>query len=166
MKFEYYFIYFYLLYYSEVLFTTAYYYNKIPFKTSIYRSPTNLFLFNFFGNKNDDENKQSVNSSFNKVEIVENDEASYLDDDQTVTVLTDDICLVPGDPIVRVEEAPGNSRRIFTGIDISCNIDTVWTLLTTYENLHKVVPSLVKNEVLSRTSNGARLLQVGGAKVN
>jgi hypothetical protein len=63
MKFEYYFIYFYLIYYPEVLFTTAYHYNKIPLKTSIYRIPTNLFLFNFFGIKNDDENKQSVKTT-------------------------------------------------------------------------------------------------------
>lgn len=85
--------------------------------------------------------------------------------DESMPVLTDDICLVPGDPVVRIEEAPSNARRIFTGIDINCEIDRVWKVLTTYEKLHEVVPSLVKNQVLYRTERGARLSQVGGAKV-
>ena len=86
--------------------------------------------------------------------------------DDSPPSLLDDLCLVPGEPIVRVEEAPDNSRRIFTGIDITANIDDVWDILTDYENLGNVIPSLVKNEVLSRTSSGgARLAQVGGAKV-
>ena len=33
-------------------------------------------------------------------------------------MLRDEVCLVPGSPVVRVEVAPGNARRIFTGIDI------------------------------------------------
>ena len=82
-------------------------------------------------------------------------------------VLTDDICLLPGsDPIVRVEEAPSNSRRIFTGVDIMAPMDAVWDVLTAYERLQDVVPSLVRNRVLARTPDGgARLAQVGGAKV-
>ena len=74
--------------------------------------------------------------------------------DDSPPSLLDDLCLVPGEPIVRVEEAPDNSRRIFTGIDITANIDDVWDILTDYENLGNVIPSLVKNEVLSRTSSG------------
>ena len=80
--------------------------------------------------------------------------------------LSDDVCLIPGEPIVRIEEAPLNSRRIFTGIDILAKVDDIWSVLTDYENLQEVVPSLVKNEVLERKENGgAVLLQVGGAKV-
>ena len=85
--------------------------------------------------------------------------------DNAPAVLTDDICLLPGEPVVRIEEAPSNARRIFTGIDIIANIDDVWEVLTNYERLQDVVKSLVKNEVLLRTERGARLLQVGGAKV-
>jgi hypothetical protein len=83
------------------------------------------------------------------------------------TVLTDDICLLHGEvPEVRIEEAPMNSRRIFTAVDILADVNEVWQLLTTYETLQNVVPSLVKNEVIFRTpEGGARLLQVGGAKV-
>ena len=80
--------------------------------------------------------------------------------------ITDDICLLPGgDPLVRVETAPSNARRIFTAIDILAAADDVWAVLTAYETLHHVVPSLVKNNVVYRTENGARLFQVGGAKV-
>lgn len=82
-----------------------------------------------------------------------------------IDIIIDDICLVPGDPIVRIEIAPSNARRIFTGIDINCNIGRVWDTLTDYENLHLVIPSLVSNEVLYRSAKGARLSQVGGAKV-
>ena len=45
-------------------------------------------------------------------------------------------------------------------------MDAVWDVLTAYEKLQDVVPSLVKNEVVERTPDGgARLAQVGGAKV-
>eukprot|EP00549_Striatella_unipunctata_P008690 CAMPEP_0118673040 /NCGR_PEP_ID=MMETSP0800-20121206/98_1 /TAXON_ID=210618 ORGANISM="Striatella unipunctata, Strain CCMP2910" /NCGR_SAMPLE_ID=MMETSP0800 /ASSEMBLY_ACC=CAM_ASM_000638 /LENGTH=251 /DNA_ID=CAMNT_0006568053 /DNA_START=111 /DNA_END=866 /DNA_ORIENTATION=- len=65
----------------------------------------------------------------------------YLDEDQ---------CLVPGEAMVRIEKAPENTRRIFAGIDMSASVDEVWNLLTDYDNLQKVVPNLVVNEVLER----------------
>mmetsp|Transcript_7976 Transcript_7976/g.15027 ORF Transcript_7976/g.15027 Transcript_7976/m.15027 type:complete len:565 (-) Transcript_7976:46-1740(-) len=103
-------------------------------------------------------------------------------------------CLVPGEAVVRVEKATDNSRRIFAGIDIMASVDDVWNVLTDYENLQKVVPNLVVNEVLelyqnedlsstmayeinpnisseeqckalSKKMKGAKLRQVGGAKV-
>ena len=95
----------------------------------------------------------------------EEDEVEEFIEDQSIPILTDDICLIPGDPLVRIEEAPGNARRIFTGIDINCDIRRVWSVLTNYEDLHNVIPSLVENEVVYRTARGARLSQVGGAKV-
>ena len=61
----------------------------------------------------------------------------------------EDECLVPGEPVVRVERAPQNSRRIFAGVDIpSASVNDVWELLTDYPNLGRVVPNLVVNEVL------------------
>lgn len=92
---------------------------------------------------------------------------SYISSTKSPNYLTDDMCLVPGaDPEIRIELAPKNARRIFTGVDILASIDSVWTVLTNYEELQLVVPSLVKNEVLYRTpEGGARLKQVGGAKV-
>jgi len=105
--------------------------------------------------------------------------------------LGEDQCLVPGEAVVRIEEAPGNARRIFAGIDIRSDVDTIWKLLTDYENLQKCVPNLVTNEVMqlydgeegsdtadapslppadrarlaSRRMRGSKLKQVGGAKM-
>jgi len=92
---------------------------------------------------------------------------NYIASTKSPNYLTDDICLIPGaDPEVRIEVAPKNARRIFTGVDILADIDSVWNVLTNYEELQMVVPSLVKNEVMYRTPDGgARLKQVGGAKV-
>eukprot|EP00526_Cylindrotheca_closterium_P011870 CAMPEP_0113623928 /NCGR_PEP_ID=MMETSP0017_2-20120614/12328_1 /TAXON_ID=2856 /ORGANISM="Cylindrotheca closterium" /LENGTH=498 /DNA_ID=CAMNT_0000533929 /DNA_START=83 /DNA_END=1579 /DNA_ORIENTATION=- /assembly_acc=CAM_ASM_000147 len=100
-------------------------------------------------------------------------------------------CLIPGEPVVRVEKAPENSRRIFAGIDIMASVDDVWNVLTKYEELQNVIPNLVVNEVLELYNGepankvtyeknvpeevqckqvadkmkGSLLKQVGGAKV-
>ena len=103
--------------------------------------------------------------------------------------LDEDQCLVPGEPVVRVEKAPENSRRIFAGIDIMASVDDVWNCLTDYAHLQDVVPNLVVNEVLEEYKaapeakvdtnlpedkqcrvladqmKGAKLRQVGGARV-
>ena len=45
----------------------------------------------------------------------------------------EEVCLMPGEVVVRVEDAPGNARRIFTGIDIVAPTDVleaVWRTLT------------------------------------
>ena len=69
-------------------------------------------------------------------------------------------------PTIQIESAPSNSRRIYSSIDIFAPSDKVWTVLTSYDELQKVVPSLVKNEVLQRYSDGGALLaQTGAAKV-
>ena len=68
--------------------------------------------------------------------------------DMAPPFINEDECLIPGEPAVRVEKAPQNSRRIFAGIDIPVSVDEVWKLLTDYENLQRVVPNLVVNEVL------------------
>ena len=83
------------------------------------------------------------------------------------TSLGDDLCLIPGEVVVRVDAAPGNARRIYTGVDISADVDTVWDLLTDYEGLADVVPNLVANEVIAKPpgGGGARLRQVGSAQV-
>jgi len=120
----------------------------------------------------------------------------YEDVDYTLTEMAppfigEDECLVPGEPVVRVEKAPQNSRRIFAGIDIPVSVEEVWDLLTDYPNLQRVVPNLVVNEVLklydgvsgtptlpsgdlsdadqcrafAEQMRGSVLRQVGGAKV-
>jgi hypothetical protein len=39
------------------------------------------------------------------------------------------------------------NRRIFTGVDIMADMEGIWDVLTAYDTLQNVVPSLVKNEV-------------------
>ncbi|GKY99240.1 hypothetical protein MPSEU_000879300 [Mayamaea pseudoterrestris] len=117
------------------------------------------------------------------------EDVDYGSSEMAPPFLNEDQCLVPGEPIIRVEKAPENSRRIFAGIDIMASVDTVWNVLTDYCNLQKVVPNLVVNEVMnlyqenpnckvdttlseeeqceqiSLSLKGALLRQVGGAKV-
>ncbi|KAL3895605.1 MAG: hypothetical protein SGARI_007400, partial [Bacillariaceae sp.] len=66
------------------------------------------------------------------------DDVDYDSSEMAPPFLDLDSCLVPGEPVVRVEKAPENSRRIFAGIDIMANVDDVW----------KVIPNLVVNDVL------------------
>ena len=40
--------------------------------------------------------------------------------------LDEDSCLIPGEPVCRLERAPENSRRIFAGIDIPASVEDVW----------------------------------------
>ena len=122
------------------------------------------------------------------------DDVDYDTSEMAPPFIGEDQCLVPGEPVVRVEKAPENSRRIFAGIDIMASVDDVWNVLTNYSHLQDVVPNLVVNDVLdlydgqplgaptSYSSNGgipeeeqcqtiasrmkgALLRQVGGAKV-
>lgn len=37
----------------------------------------------------------------------------------------DEVCLIPNEVMVRVEDAPSNSRRIFCAIDIFASVDEV-----------------------------------------
>lgn len=77
--------------------------------------------------------------------------------------LGDDQCLVPGEPVARVEKAPENSRRIFAGIDIPHSVDDVWKLLTNYANLQDVVPNLVVNEVLEEYNTDVKRVRSAAA---
>lgn len=84
---------------------------------------------------------------------------------QGPSILDPDVCLLPGVPVVRVENAPGNARRIFTGVDIvaDCDnvLDVVWAVLNDYPRLAEAVPNLVENEVVAALEGGgARLRQV------
>lgn len=85
--------------------------------------------------------------------------------DAPVLLNEDEVCLLPGDCITRVEQAPGNARRIFSAIDIFAPVDDVWGVMTDYENLQYVVPSLLKNDIIDRRSDGCRMTQVGAAEL-
>jgi len=118
------------------------------------------------------------------------DDVDYASSEMAPPFLDPDSCLVPGEPIVRVEIAPENSRRIFAGVDIMASVDDVWNVLTDYGQLQNVIPNLVLNKVLAlydgdesgptydrdappdvqckqvaNSMKGSLLKQVGGAKV-
>jgi hypothetical protein len=82
------------------------------------------------------------------VESLAFEDIDFAASQMTPPFLGDDQCLVPGEPVVRVEKAPQNSRRIFAGIDIMASVDTVWDVLTDYANLQNVVPNLAVNTVV------------------
>jgi len=99
------------------------------------------------GVEKEDEDDE-VRSAFDIVSDLTYEDIDYTLTDMAPPFINEDECLVPGEPVVRVEKAPQNSRRIFAGIDIPVSVDDVWDLLTDYPNLQKVVPNLVVNEVL------------------
>lgn len=58
------------------------------------------------------------------------DDVDYDSSEMAPPFLDPDSCLIPGEPVVRVEKAPENSRRIFAGIDIMASVDDVWNVRT------------------------------------
>jgi hypothetical protein len=90
------------------------------------------------------------NAAMEKVDIskLTFDDVDYDSSEMAPPFLDPDSCLIPGEPVVRVEKAPENSRRIFAGIDIMASVDDIWSVLTNYAELQNVVPNLVVNEVL------------------
>jgi len=60
-----------------------------------------------------------------------------LQEESAPSVLDPNVCLLPGVPIVRIEVAPGNARRIFTGIDIVADCGDVLEVgLHTHTHTH------------------------------
>lgn len=91
------------------------------------------------------QNNETCTSELSQLSF---EDVDYRTSEMAPPFLNDDQCLIPGEPVVRVEKAPENSRRIFAGIDIPYSVDEVWKLLTDYEHLSDVVPNLVVNDVL------------------
>ena len=56
------------------------------------------------------------------------DEIDFDESEMAPPFLDEASCLIPGEPVVRVEKAPENSRRIFAGIDIMASVDDVWNV--------------------------------------
>jgi Polyketide cyclase / dehydrase and lipid transport len=92
----------------------------------------------------------SSTSSYETVDIsqLSFEDVDYDSSEMAPPFLDPDSCLVPGEPVIRVEKAPENSRRIFAGIDIMASVDDVWNVLTNYDQLQNVIPNLVVNDVL------------------
>ncbi|KAJ0699429.1 putative coenzyme Q-binding protein COQ10, START [Helianthus annuus] len=62
---------------------------------------------------------------------------------------------------VEVEKVSKNRRRIRSKVAIDASLQTVWGILTDYERLADIIPSLVVSQVLDKGENFARLLQIG-----
>ena len=72
------------------------------------------------------EPKTDDNEIFPDIEALSYDDVDYEMSEMAPPFIGEDMCLVPGVPLVRVEKAPDNSRRIFAGIDIMAGVDDVW----------------------------------------
>lgn len=86
--------------------------------------------------KEDTEEEQSL-ASDDTIEVInyqDLDDLTYEDIDYESSEMVppyidSNSCLMPdAEPVVRVEKAPDNSRRIFAGIDISASADDVWNV--------------------------------------
>ena len=86
--------------------------------------------------KEDKEEEQSL-ASDDTIEVInyqDLDDLTYEDIDYESSEMVppyidSNSCLMPdAEPVVRVEKAPDNSRRIFAGIDISASADDVWNV--------------------------------------
>lgn len=107
--------------------------------------------------RNDDKEEEQSLASDDTIEVInyqDLDDLTYEDIDYESSEMVppyidSNSCLMPdAEPVVRVEKAPDNSRRIFAGIDISASADDVWNVLTKYDELQNVIPNLVVNDVL------------------
>ena len=58
--------------------------------------------------------------------------------------------------VVRVEVAPGNARRIFTGIDILADVDAIKFRVDDILDVHKNDPSLISDDLRKTTLKNAR----------
>lgn len=56
------------------------------------------------------------------------EDVNFEDSEMMPPFLDEASCLIPGEPVVRVEKAPENSRRIFAGVDIMASVDDVWNV--------------------------------------
>ncbi len=61
---------------------------------------------------------------------------------------------------IDVDKTSWNSRRIIASVSVATPKGFVWSALTDYDNLGKIVPSLVENRCLERRGNTCVLYQV------
>lgn len=107
---------------------------------------------NFLNNKNVLENKNEIlqNEKNLKNEIVLENEINIQQNVIVKSTTSNTIVMLRDrEPYVYIELSPANSRRIYTGVDIMSPIESIWEVLTAFDSLQNVVPSLVKNEVYS-----------------
>lgn len=100
--------------------------------------------------------EQIVSSAMADIDVsdLSFDDVNYDESEMAPPFLDPDSCLVPGEPIVRVEKAPENSRRISAGIDIMASVDDVWNVRITYYTPFFFIVSLLP---VQNTQNSSSL---------
>ena len=64
-----------------------------------------------------------------------------------------------------MERLPNGTRRLAALLRTPIPIDSIWKVLTDYDNLSDLIPNLASSEVLSREGNRVHLKQVGSQKL-
>lgn len=71
------------------------------------------------------------------------------------------VCRSGNDDIeIEIEKIGKNSRRIRCRVPIEASLQTVWNILTDYENLAEFIPGLAVSQLLERRGSFVRLFQV------
>ncbi len=79
--------------------------------------------------RNEDDVTLNTDGFFPDLETMAFEDVDYESSEMAPPFLDEDSCLMPdAEPLVRVEKAPDNSRRIFAGIDILASTDDVWNV--------------------------------------
>ena len=75
------------------------------------------------------QNEGDAGRFFPDLDTMAFEDVDYESSEMAPPFLDEDSCLMPdAEPLVRVEKAPDNSRRIFAGIDILASTDDVWNV--------------------------------------
>lgn len=67
--------------------------------------------------------------------------------------------------LVGIERTSPNSRRISGEMIMNIPIDTIWSILTDYDNLSVHVPNLVESKVISNRGRSPRVYQRGAQRI-
>ncbi|XP_015891834.1 uncharacterized protein LOC107426226 isoform X2 [Ziziphus jujuba] len=66
---------------------------------------------------------------------------------------------------IEMERFGDKGRRILSRVAIQAPLEIVWNILTDYERLADFIPGLAVSQLLHKTSNSARLFQIGEQKL-
>lgn len=103
----------------------------------------------------DDSNPDEYSSSLDGQEE-ERDEEEDVDEED------EELELECGDGVyIEIEKLERNTRRIRSRIAIDAPLHAIWNILTDYERLADFIPGLAVSQLLNKTGNCARLLQIG-----
>lgn len=81
------------------------------------------------GDSTDGDEDDEFSNYHSDLDSMTFDDVDYESSEMAPPFLDQDSCLMPdAEPLVRVEKAPDNSRRIFAGIDILASADDVWNV--------------------------------------